>query len=95
MRECVDAVEGKIEVYFDGGIWWGTDVIKALAYGAKAVFIGRPVLYGLAHGGQTGVESIFQILNDELWRAMILTGCLNIAQITWEWVIHETYSAKL
>jgi len=91
----VDAVEGKIEVYFDGGVWRGTDVIKALAFGAKAVFIGWPVLYGLAHDGQIGVQSIIQILNDELWRAMILTGCLNIDQITHDWVIHHTYSAKL
>ena len=45
------AVQGKIEVYFDGGVERGTDVIKALALGAKCVFIGRPVLWGMAYNG--------------------------------------------
>ena len=48
LEEVVQAVEGKIEVYFDGGVRRGTDVLKALALGARAVFIGRPQLWGLA-----------------------------------------------
>jgi len=49
LGEVVEAVEGRIEVYLDGGVRQGTDVLKALALGAKAVFIGRPVLWGLAY----------------------------------------------
>jgi len=49
LREVVEAVEGRVEVYLDGGVRQGTDVLKALALGAKAVFIGRPVLWGLAY----------------------------------------------
>lgn len=92
LEECVQAVKGKIEVYFDGGISRGTDVLKALALGARCVFIGRPVLWGLAYNGQGGVERVLQILNDELRRAMILTGCLKLSDITKEGVIHTRYS---
>jgi len=49
LREVVEAVEGRVEVYLDGGVRQGTDALKALALGAKAVFIGRPVLWGLAY----------------------------------------------
>lgn len=49
LPEIIDAVEGKIEVFLDGGIRKGTDVLKALALGAKAVFVGRPVIWGLAY----------------------------------------------
>jgi (S)-2-hydroxy-acid oxidase len=69
-------------------------VLKALALGARAVFIGRPVLWGLAYNGQAGVEKVLQILNDELKRAMILTGCLKISDISKEKVIHLKYSPK-
>lgn len=81
LKECVDAVEGKLEVYFDGGVRRGTDVLKALALGAKAVFIGRPVLFGLAVDGQKGVEKVVHILNDELKRALILTCCLSLQEV--------------
>ena len=49
LREVVEAVEGRVEVYVDGGVRQGTDVLKALAMGARAVFVGRPVLWGLAY----------------------------------------------
>lgn len=88
----MQAVAGKIEVYFDGGISRGTDVLKALALGARAVFIGRPVLWGLAYNGQAGVERVLSILNNELKRAMILTGCLQLSDISKERVIHTKYS---
>lgn len=71
----------KAEVYMDGGIRRGTDVIKALALGARAVFIGRPVLYGLALDGETGVERVLQILQDELKLAMSLCGTASLADI--------------
>ena len=78
----MEAVKGSgVEVYLDGGVRRGTDVLKALALGARAVFIGRPMLYGLTCGGQEGVEKVVEILNDELKRAMILTGCLSVSEI--------------
>ena len=92
LEEWVKAVEGKIEVYFDGGVRRGTDVLKALALGAQAVFIGRPQLWGLACNGQKGVEDVINILNKELKKAMILTDCKNIKEITKEKVIHTAYS---
>jgi (S)-2-hydroxy-acid oxidase len=74
LSEVVKAVEGRVEVYMDGGVRQGTDVLKALAMGARAVFIGRPVLWGLAYNGQEGVESVLQILRDEFKTAMMLSG---------------------
>lgn len=79
LPEIVAAVRGKVEVYLDGGITRGTDVVKAIALGAKAVFIGRPVLWGLAHSGDEGVAHILQLLNDELVLAMRLSGALKIS----------------
>jgi isopentenyl diphosphate isomerase/L-lactate dehydrogenase-like FMN-dependent dehydrogenase len=59
----------------------GTDVLKALALGARAVLIGRPYLYGLAAGGQRGVEKVLELLREELDRAMALTGCTTVADV--------------
>lgn len=73
--------ETNIEILFDGGIRRGSDVLKALALGARAVFVGRPVLWGLAVGGQKGVERVLNLLNEELKNAMIFTGCMNIDEI--------------
>jgi isopentenyl diphosphate isomerase/L-lactate dehydrogenase-like FMN-dependent dehydrogenase len=77
----VDAVAGRAEVLVDGGIRRGTDVLTALALGASAVLVGRPYLYGLAAGGQSGVERVLQILDGELDRAMALTGARCVADI--------------
>ncbi|XP_022100399.1 hydroxyacid oxidase 1-like [Acanthaster planci] len=83
LPEVVDAVRGSdIEVYLDGGIRQGTDVLKALALGARAVFIGRPALWGLAYDGAAGVKQVLEILRDELSRAMALSGCSSVADIT-------------
>ena len=70
----VEAVEGRAEVYLDGGIRRGTDVLKALALGARAVFVGRPVLWGLAVNGEAGARHVLQMLRDELEGAMVLAG---------------------
>lgn len=70
-----DAVAGSIPLLLDGGIRRGTDVVKALALGARAVAIGRPVLWGLAVAGQQGVEQVLEILRSELDRALALCGC--------------------
>jgi isopentenyl diphosphate isomerase/L-lactate dehydrogenase-like FMN-dependent dehydrogenase len=79
--EVVDAVQGRCEVYMDGGIRRGTDVVKALALGAKAVFIGRPALWGLAADGAEGVQRVLELLRDELWLAMLLAGCPDLAKL--------------
>jgi isopentenyl diphosphate isomerase/L-lactate dehydrogenase-like FMN-dependent dehydrogenase len=82
LPEIVDAVHGAIEVYVDGGIRRGTDVLKAMAYGAHAVFIGRPILWGLAVGGETGVKFVLDMLRQEFDLAMALSGCPTLASIT-------------
>jgi 4-hydroxymandelate oxidase len=81
LPRVVEAVAGRIPVMLDSGIRRGTDVLAALALGAKAVFIGRPYVYGLAAGGAQGVERVINILRDELERAMALTGRRSIAEI--------------
>jgi 4-hydroxymandelate oxidase len=77
----VQAVGGRIEVLMDGGIRRGTDVIKALALGARAVCVGRPVLWGLAVGGRAGVEHVLAVLREELERAMALCGTPSVGAI--------------
>jgi 4-hydroxymandelate oxidase len=81
LPEIIAAVDGKAEVLLDGGIRRGTDILKALAYGAKAVLLGRPVLWGLSVAGQIGVSHIISLLQDELNVAMALSGCATIADI--------------
>jgi 4-hydroxymandelate oxidase len=81
LPRVVEAVAGRIPVMLDSGIRRGTDVLMALALGAKAVFIGRPYIYGLALSGAKGVERVISILRDELERAMALTGRRSIAEI--------------
>lgn len=70
----VRGVQGKIPVFIDGGIRRGSDVFKALALGAQAVFIGRPVLYGLSYNGEEGVKTVLGNLVEELKESMMLTG---------------------
>lgn len=81
LAEIVPAVKGKAEVLVDGGIRRGTDILKALAIGAQAVLIGRPILWGLAVGGQVGVSHVISLLQKELNVAMTLTGCSQLADI--------------
>ncbi len=78
----VEAVQGKIPVLLDGGIRRGLDILKALALGANAVQIGRPVLWGLACGGQQGVHKVLEMLRQELDLAMALAGCPDLKSIT-------------
>ena len=77
----VDKVAGRLAVFVDGGIRRGTDVLKALALGANAVFIGRPYLYGLGAAGEVGVSKVIGILQREFQMAMMLTGRTNIESI--------------
>ncbi|XP_075580925.1 2-Hydroxyacid oxidase 2 isoform X2 [Pelecanus crispus] len=79
--EVVDAVQGRVEVYLDGGIRKGSDVLKALALGAKCVFIGRPALWGLAYKGEEGLQDVLRILQDEFRLSMALAGCASVSEI--------------
>lgn len=74
LPEVVEAVAGHCEVYVDGGIRRGTDVLKALALGARAVLLGRSILWGLAVNGQEGVRHVLELLRAELELAMALSG---------------------
>jgi isopentenyl diphosphate isomerase/L-lactate dehydrogenase-like FMN-dependent dehydrogenase len=81
LPEVIAAVDGRCEVYLDGGIRRGTDVLKALALGARAVLIGRPILWGLAVDGAAGAQRVLEILRAELEKAMILAGRPTLASI--------------
>jgi 4-hydroxymandelate oxidase len=82
LPEVVDAVGTRAEVHVDGGVRRGTDVLKALAIGARAVFVGRPVAWGLTVEGRRGVESVLRALALELELAMALAGARSIEEIT-------------
>ena len=82
LPEVVEAVAGRIPVFFDGGVRRGTDVFKALALGATAVGIGRPYIWGLASFGQEGVERVIDILTRELRTVMQQMGTAKIADIS-------------
>jgi 4-hydroxymandelate oxidase len=74
----VAAVSDRAEVYLDGGVSSGTRALIALGLGARAVFVGRPILWGLAADGERGVERVLELLGEELQRAMQLAGCANV-----------------
>lgn len=76
-----DAVQGRCALLVDGGIRRGTDVFKALALGADAVLLGRPVLWGLANAGATGVAHVLRLLLDEFWATMALCGVTRVSDI--------------
>lgn len=77
-----DAVGGRVSVLVDGGIRRGTDVVKALALGADAVMVGRPILWGLGWRGQEGVGRVLGMLRSELEEAMALCGCGELSELT-------------
>ena len=82
LPEVVEAVSDRGEVYVDGGVRRGTDVVKAIALGARAVLLGRPILWGLAVNGEQGVVDVLSLLRDEIDLAMCLCGCRNVSEIT-------------
>ena len=81
LPEAVAAARGRLEIYLDGGIRRGADVVKAIALGAKAVFIGRPLFWGLAVGGEQGVVRVLDILREEIEITMAKCGRPTIASI--------------
>jgi isopentenyl diphosphate isomerase/L-lactate dehydrogenase-like FMN-dependent dehydrogenase len=81
LEEVVDAVDGRIEVLVDGGVRRGTDVLKALALGARAVMIGRAMVWGLAVAGEEGVADVLRLLRDEIRLGLALLGCRSPADV--------------
>ena len=87
LARVADAVDGRCEIFVDGGVRRGTDVLKALALGARAVLVGRPVLWGRALGGQRGVEHVLGLFRKEIDLAMALSGCAGVADVTRDLVV--------
>ncbi len=85
----VDRIAGRIPVLMDGGIRRGTDVFKALASGANAVLVGRPLIYGLAVAGPLGVAHVLRLLRDEFAIAMALTGCAAVKEVGFHHLIRR------
>jgi 4-hydroxymandelate oxidase len=82
LPRIADAVGARVPVLVDGGIRRGTDVLKAVALGARAVLLGRPYLHALAAAGAVGVAHAIRLLRDELEIALALTGCARLADVT-------------
>ncbi len=82
LPDVVEAVKGEVEVYVDGGVRRGTDVLKAIAMGARGVLLGRPPVWGLAVDGAAGAQRVLELLRDELDLAMALSGCRSLADVT-------------
>jgi len=87
LPEVVDAVSGRAEVLLDGGVRRGTDVIKAIALGARAVLVGRPVVWGLAAAGESGARRVLELLRAEVDQAMALCGCPTVGDISRDLVV--------
>ena len=94
LPEVVAAVKGRIEVWMDGGIRRGTDIAKALCIGANAVLCGRAYAYGLAAGGEAGVDRAIEILRTDLDRTLKLLGCASVAELDRSYInIPKTWEA--
>lgn len=83
----VSRIGDRAEVYLDGGVRRGTDVITALCLGARGVFVGRPFLYGLVCEGESGVRSVLEIFREEIKRNLILMGCPSVADLGPDWLV--------
>ena len=81
LPRVVDAVAGRIPVLVDGGVRRGTDVVKALAFGAQAALVGRPILWGLAADGEEGAYRVLELLKAEFYLAMVLCGARTVGEI--------------
>jgi 4-hydroxymandelate oxidase len=89
LLEIADVVAGRAELYVDGGIRRGTDIVKALAFGARAVLVARPAIWGLALEGAEGVRIVLDHLRVELVRTMALCGAARLDQIRNDLVARE------
>ena len=93
LQAVVDEAADELDVLVDGGIRRGTDVIKALALGARAVLVGRPVLWGLAVGGEAGVRRVLELLLAELDTALALAGAPRAAELDRSWIQRAPWAA--
>jgi isopentenyl diphosphate isomerase/L-lactate dehydrogenase-like FMN-dependent dehydrogenase len=84
-----ERIGDRAEVFLDGGVRRGTDVVTALCLGANGVFIGRPYLYGLAAAGERGVGAVLEIFRAETARALVLMGCPSVAALDRNWIMGE------
>jgi isopentenyl diphosphate isomerase/L-lactate dehydrogenase-like FMN-dependent dehydrogenase len=91
LPEIVETVNGRCEVYMDSGIRRGTDILKALALGAHGVFIGRPIVWGLAVNGTDGVRDIVSILRAELEQALALVGCPAVKHVSSSFIRRKSW----
>jgi isopentenyl diphosphate isomerase/L-lactate dehydrogenase-like FMN-dependent dehydrogenase len=91
----MEAVDGKMEVLIDGGIRRGTDVFKAIALGAKAVGVGRPIIWGLAVDGEQGAKRVLDILRKDFELTMRLCGCATIEDINKDWASRHSWMTRL
>jgi L-lactate dehydrogenase (cytochrome) len=89
LPKVVDAVQGKVPVFMDGGIRSGLDILKALARGAKACFVGRAWAYALGAAGESGVKDMLEILREELKVGMTLTGCSDVNLATSDLLLRD------
>ncbi len=81
LEEIVKTVDGRLEVFMDGGVRRGRDVLKALALGARAVLIGRPYAWGLAASGEAGVHRVLEIFREEIQNALVTCGCARLSDV--------------
>jgi isopentenyl diphosphate isomerase/L-lactate dehydrogenase-like FMN-dependent dehydrogenase len=81
LAEVVEAAAGRAEILLDSGVRRGTDVVRALALGARAVLVGRPYMFGLAAGGEAGVDRALELLRNEIIRAMSLVGATSVKEV--------------
>jgi isopentenyl diphosphate isomerase/L-lactate dehydrogenase-like FMN-dependent dehydrogenase len=82
LEEVVEAIDGRIEVLLDSGVRRGVDVLRALALGARATLIGRPVVYGLAAAGEAGVAAVLELFQHEIELGLKLLGCRSLGDVT-------------
>ena len=90
LPEVVSAVNGRIEVLMDGGVRRGSDIVKAICMGARAVLVGRAYAYGLAAGGQAGVARALEILQADLERTLTLLGCASVQELNPSYVSYPS-----
>ncbi|XP_077535106.1 2-Hydroxyacid oxidase 1-like isoform X2 [Haemaphysalis longicornis] len=95
LPEIVAAVGRQMEVYLDSGVRTGADVAKALSLGARAVFVGRPAIWGLAYNGKEGVDKVLKILRDEFKRTIQLLGCPDSGRLNPSFVARQDHYSEI
>ena len=78
-----------IDIFIDGGIRYGSDVLKCLAFGARMIFLGRPIVWGLYFQGVDGIRQVMTMINEELKVGMCLTGCMSVGEVKEDRVIEK------